>query len=77
MSCKCIDLLAGSVGETLGEISFTNLGTFMDIKTGATEIKPQPLRFKYYAKGKNGQFTKKIKTSFFTYNFCPFCGVKY
>ena len=49
----------------------------MDIKTGATEIKPQPLRFKYYAKGKNGQFTKKIKTSFFTYNFCPFCGVKY
>ena len=77
MSCKCIELLAESVKETLGEIEYTNLGTFMNRKTQEMVFKPQPLRFKYCAKNKDGKFIKKIKKSFFTYNFCPFCGVKY
>lgn len=78
--CDCINKLVEHYEKEIpGGIEIINsdrVGRSVDGVFGDTEERPPLMRFKYY-ESKNGKITKKVKRSFFTQNYCTFCGVKY
>lgn len=75
MNCDCIEKLRRNLQREFGEsVEFTNMGFGINIKTGQMSEKPEPIRFRYHPKKKDGTQSKAWTKAYIGFNFCPMCG---
>lgn len=74
-ACSCIEDLSKRIEKTFGDFYFKNMKTFLH--DGNLYLIPEPLRFAYNPKGKNGKILKKKKSNYIRSEYCQFCGKKY
>ena len=78
MACDCIKKLADEVRELFGDSAeLTNVRMAFNITHGGSRDALEPLRYRYHPKKQDGGESKKWKTGFIGFSYCPFCGTAY
>lgn len=78
-ACPCMEELYNDLKQVLNtdHLYFINTKHFATLNSKEIVTKPEPLRIEFEVKGKNGKPLKKMKRSFVSFKFCPFCGKEY
>jgi len=75
MNCDCIEELRKKLKAEYGESAeLTNTGFGFNHKLGTLDEVPEPIRFKYHPKRKDGSESKAWKKVVVMFSFCPLCG---
>jgi len=75
MNCDCMEELRKKLKTEYGKSAeLTNTGFGFNHKEGTLSDVPEPIRFRYHPKNKEGNESKAWKKSVIMFNFCPLCG---
>ena len=77
MTCNCLPEIKEAVSREVGDPDTEFDTVYMGGISSPGLLRPQPLRFSYRDKKKNGDYYKNRKKSFVQFIFCPFCGTRY
>jgi len=75
VNCDCMSKLKAKLKEEYGESAeLTNTGFGFNQKLNMIDEVPEPIRFRYHPRRKDGSESKAWKKAVIMFNYCPMCG---